>query len=221
METVEIKNPYRGGVLPIIKESIVDIACTDKSGIRYLVEMQVNNVEGFANRMFFTLQEVVASKAKCYSEQLIKGEDYPKLNDVVLISVMDFSLFEGLDSWRSLYVLKDIKTNYAPFNQFRLCCLELKKFDKTEERLSGMLDKWAFFLKETGNLEVRPDALRDAVFDVAFDKVEVGRLSTARKRGLRCLRPRGAGQARYGLRQARKRAKRESGRNRSANAWRR
>ena len=122
-----------------------------------------------------------ASKANCYSGQLIKGQDYPKLNDVVLISVMDFSLFEGLDCWRSLYVLKDIKTNYAPFNQFRLCCLELKKFDKTEERLSGMLDKWAFFLKETGNLEMRPDALRDAVFDVAFEKAEVGGLSPEEK----------------------------------------
>ena len=174
VETVEIKNPYRGGDLPVIKESIVDIACTDKSGIRYLVEMQVNNVEGFANRMFYNL-------AKCYSEQLVKGEDYPKLNDVVLISVMDFALFEGLDLWRSLYIFKEIKTNYAPFNQFRLCCLELPKFEKTEKQLSGMLDKWAFFLKETGNLDVRPDALSDSVFDVAFDKAEVGRLSREEK----------------------------------------
>ena len=174
VETVEIKNPYQTRDLPIDKHSIVDIACTDKSGIRYLVEMQVDNVKGFANRMLFNL-------AGCYSGQLIKGQDYPKLNDVVLISVMDFSLFEGLESWRSLYVLKDIKTNYAPFNQFRLCCLELKKFDKTEERLAGMLDKWAFFLKETGNLEMRPDALRDAVFDVAFEKAEVSKLSPEEK----------------------------------------
>ena len=54
METVEIKNPYQTRDLPIDKHSIVDIACTDKSGIKYLVEMQVDNVKGFANRMLFT-----------------------------------------------------------------------------------------------------------------------------------------------------------------------
>ena len=175
VESVEIKNPYQTGDLPIMKESIVDISCTDKSGIRYLVEMQVENVEGFANRMLYNL-------AKCYSGQLLKGQDYPGLNDVILISVMDFSLFKDLDSWHSLYILKDMKTNYAPFNQFRLCCLELKKFDKTEGQLSDMLDKWAFFLNETGNLEVRPDILNDPVFDVAFEKAEVGKLSPEEKR---------------------------------------
>ena len=174
VESVEIKDPYRIGNLPIVKQSIVDISCTDRSGVKYLVEMQVEKVKGFANRMHYNL-------AKGYAEQLIKGDDYPKLNDVVLISVMDFSLLDDFDPWHSLYVFKEIKTNYAPFNQFRLCCLELKKFEKKEEELSGMLDKWAFFLKETGNLEVRPDALSDPVFDVAFEKAEVGRLSPKEK----------------------------------------
>ena len=174
VETVEIKNPYQSADLPIMKESIVDIACTDKSGVRYLVEMQVNSVKGFSNRMIFNL-------SRGYSEQAVKGDDYPKLNDVVLISVMDFVLFKGLDRWCSQYILKEIETNYAPFNQLRLCCLELKKFDKTEKQLSGMLDKWAFFLKETGNLKVRPDALSDPVFDVAFEKAEVGGLSPKEK----------------------------------------
>ena len=93
VESVEIKNPYLSADLPIMKESIVDIACTDKSGIRYLVEMQVNNVKGFANRMIFTEgagcsrataprwgvtpQEVAARKTRGYSEQAVKGTTTP------------------------------------------------------------------------------------------------------------------------------------------------
>ena len=94
---------------------------------------------------------------------------------------MDFTLFEEPVRWCSRYILKEMETNYAPFNQLKLCCLELPKFEKTEKQLSGMLDKWAFFLKETGNLKVRPDALSDPVFDVAFEKAEVSGLSEQEK----------------------------------------
>ena len=174
VETVELRNPYQTRQLPVAKDSIVDVACTDKSGVRYLVEMQVEKVKGFANRMLYNL-------AKCYSGQLLQGEDYPRLNDVVLIAVMDFSLFEDREEWRSLFVMKDQDTNFAPFNQFRLCCLELEKFNKTESELVGMLDKWAWFLKEADGLSVRPDELGEEEFNVAFDKAEVGKLSLEEK----------------------------------------
>ena len=174
VESVEIKNPYSVRHLPVEKESIVDISCTDRSGVRYLVEMQVEKVKGFANRMLYNL-------AKCYSGQLLRGEDYPGLNDVVLIAVMDFTLFEDMKAWHSLFVMKERKIDYAPFNQFRLCCLELGKFGRTEEQLSGMMDKWAYFLKEVDGLEVRPEALGEAEFDVAFEKAEMGRLSQKEK----------------------------------------
>ena len=174
VDKVEIKDPYQAKELPIAKGSIVDVACTDKSGIRYLVEMQVEKVQGFANRMLYNL-------AKCYSGQLLRGDDYPTLNDVVLIAVMDFSLFEDREEWHSLFVMKDQETNYDPFNQFRLCCLELEKFNKTESELSGMLDKWAWFLKEVDGLSVRPEELGEEEFTVAFDKAEVGRLSPEEK----------------------------------------
>ena len=170
VESVDIKNPYQERELPIQKGSIVDISCTDGTGTRYLVEMQVEKVRKFANRMIYNL-------SKCYSGQLQTGEDYPRLHDVVLIAVMDFTLFDDLESFHSLYVLKDVETNYAPMNQLRLCCLELRKFHKKESELSGMLDKWAYFLKETGDLEVRPKALGDRVFDAPFEKASSATLS--------------------------------------------
>lgn len=174
VESVEIKNPYQEKNLPIEKGSIVDIACVDGNGVEYLVEMQVEKVQGFANRMIYNL-------SKCYSGQLVRGEDYPALHDVVLIAVMDFALFDDLPSYRSLFVMTDVETRYAPFNQLRLCCLELAKFKKQECELSEMLDKWAYFLKETGHLEVRPKALESKVFDNAFEKAQAANLSRKEK----------------------------------------
>ena len=168
--SVEIKNPYQERHLPIEKQSIVDIACTDKQGVKYLVEMQVENVEGFANRIIY-------NAAKCYSGQLDIGGQYPELNDVVLIAVMDFTLFKKHPHYHSIFVMKDQETNYAPFNQLRLCCLELKKFNKTEDALSGMLDKWAYFLKEAPRLDICPEALGERVFEDAFERAQVANLS--------------------------------------------
>ena len=174
VDKVEIKTPNRVRDLPIEKESIVDISCTDKSGVRYLVEMQVQKVKGFANRMFFNL-------AGAYLEQLNSGDKYPQLNDVVLISVMDFTLLEDMELWHSIFLMKEKKINYSPFKQFRLCCLELTKFNKTEKELSGMMDKWAYFLKEVDGLDVRPEALGEPEFDVPFEKAEIGKLTRDEK----------------------------------------
>ena len=174
VQSVEIKNPYQERHLPIEKQSIVDISCTDKRGVRYLVEMQVENVEGFTNRIIYNV-------AKCYSGQLDTGEQYPELDDVVLIAVMDFTLFKEHSRYHSIFVMKDQETNYAPFNQLRVCCLELGKFNKTEDSLGGMLDKWLYFLKRAPKLAMRPEILREQVFADAFKRAQVANLSKEEK----------------------------------------
>ena len=197
VDTVEIRPPNKARRTPREKESIVDIACTDKSGVRYLVEMQVQKVKGFANRMFYTEgagcsrtpspqwgvppQDVAARKAGAYSEQLGSGDTYPQLSDVVIISVMDFTLLEDTELWHSIFLMKEKRTNYAPFEQFLLCCVELTKFNKTEKELSGMMDKWAYFLKEVDGLEMRPEALGEPEFDVPFEKAEMAKLTRDEK----------------------------------------
>src|SRR5262245_54893905 len=53
-----------------LKYSIVDVKCTDARGTKYVVEMQVLNVEGFEKR-------VVYNVAKAYTNQLGVGDPYP------------------------------------------------------------------------------------------------------------------------------------------------
>jgi len=169
VESVVIKNPYQVQDLPVLKESIVDVSCTDGRGVHYLVEMQVGKVKGFANRLIHNL-------AKCYAS-LPKGTEYPDMDDVVLIAVMDFILFEDFVPFHSIYQLKDMETNYAPFNQLKVCCIELKKFSKGEEDLKSMLDKWCWFLREAPNLDVRPRVLGEKVFDQVFEKSKSANLT--------------------------------------------
>ncbi|MFO0602875.1 MAG: Rpn family recombination-promoting nuclease/putative transposase [Polyangiales bacterium] len=69
-----------------LKFSVVDVKCRDARGTHFVVEMQVLNVEGFEKR-------VVYNASKAYVSQLGAGEDYPSLDDIVAVSICDFTLW--------------------------------------------------------------------------------------------------------------------------------
>jgi len=69
--------------LPSLKETILDIKAVDNRGVSFIVEMQVERKHSFHNR------------AQYYTGQINKGEDYPKLGQVIFIGILDFSCFEG------------------------------------------------------------------------------------------------------------------------------
>ena len=73
-----------------LKLRIVDVKCTDATGRRFVVEMQVLNVEGFEKR-------VVYNASKAYVMQLRNAEEYPALCDVVGVTICDFALWPETD----------------------------------------------------------------------------------------------------------------------------
>ena len=87
IENIEIKNPFQLPEIKALKSSILDIRVTDERHISYIVEMQVEELDGFDKRVqYYT--------ARQYSSQIEKGEDYPKLNQVIFIGILDFIFFE-------------------------------------------------------------------------------------------------------------------------------
>src|ERR1041384_1997253 len=72
--------------VPELKLSIVAVKCTDASGRRFVVEMQVLKVEGFEKR-------VVYNASKAYVMQLRNADEYPALCDVVGVTICNFNLW--------------------------------------------------------------------------------------------------------------------------------
>src|SRR5262245_37522773 len=68
------------------KLSILDVRCTDRSGTKFVVEMQLFHHPGFVNR-------VVYNACKAYASQLKAGQWYDALTDVVAVSICDFELW--------------------------------------------------------------------------------------------------------------------------------
>lgn len=55
----------------------------------------------------------------------------------------------------------------------------MPKFNRTEDELETMFDKWLFVLRNLSSLLERPRALQNRVFDHLFEAVEIARLSKA------------------------------------------
>ena len=55
--------------------------------------------------------------------------------------------------------------------------VEIAKFEKSEEELVTLYDKWLYVLKNLSTLNKRPKALRDKVFDRLFEEAEIARFT--------------------------------------------
>ncbi|HVG57023.1 MAG TPA: Rpn family recombination-promoting nuclease/putative transposase [Hyalangium sp.] len=162
---VELLSPEQRPAVQGLKNSIVDVRCVDARGTRYVVEMQVLNVEGFEKR-------VVYNVAKAYTAQLEAGQPYPELNDVVGVTVCDFHLWppgEGvgvpmLSRWR----MQEQHGGALGLGQVQFVFLELPKYDATRLPVTAV-EKWAYFFREAPNLQVVPEVLAEQPFRDALE----------------------------------------------------
>jgi predicted transposase/invertase (TIGR01784 family) len=148
IKSVTLKNPWQPPDIPILKETILDIRAVDNRGISFIVEMQVKDTNFFDKRaMYYT--------AKAYTSQIKKGENYPKLNQVIFIGILDFNSFEG-DSYLTRHLILNRETMKQDLRDLEFNFIELKKFNKQEEELDSIIEKWLYFIKNAESLTMIP-----------------------------------------------------------------
>jgi len=162
IKKVEIKNPYQLPEIKGLKSSILDVRATDERHISYIVEMQVEELEGFDKRVqYYT--------AKQYSSQISKGEDYPKLNQVIFIGILDFTFFENDKDYITRHRTVNIKTHENTLNGLEYNFIELTKFTKKLKDCKTLVDKWIYFIKNAENLDVIPENVKDKGLKQAYE----------------------------------------------------
>jgi len=96
-----------------------------------------------------------------YYQQLNRAEDYPKLNQVIILGFLNFKLFNNNPDYATRHLILDEKTNENHFQDFELNFVELPKFTKTLEELKDIKDKWIYFVKNAGNMKMIPKELEE------------------------------------------------------------
>jgi len=159
--SLTIVDPYNIPMLKGMKDTFVDVKAVLNDGSHVIIEMQVLNTEGFEKRVLY-------NAAKKYAAQLKKGDSYQLLNPVIALTITDFVLFEELPDVISRFKLMEKRELIEYMDDIELVFIELPKFAKSESELSGILDKWIYFIKNAGSLDYIPKDL-DAELHRAFE----------------------------------------------------
>ena len=170
IKEIQILDPYQAPKIKGMKFSVLDIKCIDQSGVHYVVEMQVAKVRAFLKRIQY-------NAAKAYVNQISESQNYPKLNQVIAITITDFTLFETFSHYVSLHETKEQITGENLLKDIVYYFIELSKFQKSWDDLDNLLDKWIFFIKETGKLKDVPETLDEEPFRHAFEKARVANMN--------------------------------------------
>jgi predicted transposase/invertase (TIGR01784 family) len=148
IEDLAILNPYQTPKIEALKDTLLDVKARDKRGVTFIVEMQIEYTVGLKKRfLYYTAKEYVA--------QIERGEDYPHLNQVIFIGILDFNAFRG-QNYLTRHVLLNTETHVQELDDLELNFIELPKFTKQEEELETVLEKWVYFIKNAGDLQVIP-----------------------------------------------------------------
>ena len=152
------------------RRAVFDVYCKTEDGGRFIVEMQKAEQSYFKDRSLYYSTFAIR-------EQAPKGQQWDyQLEDVYTVGVLNFKFPDDeypLDSYRHEIKLKDVADNHVFYDKLTFVYLEMPKFNKTEDELETMFDKWMFVLRNLSRLFERPKALQDRVFQKVFEQAEI------------------------------------------------
>lgn len=172
VQNVTYLNTEQLGTLEIDRRAVFDVYCENEQGEKFLVEMQKGEQQFFKDRsLFYTTFPI--------RDQAVKGKEWDyELKAVYTVGILNFAFDNSSDDYYHHEVkLVDMGTKEVFYNKLTLIYLEMPKFNKTEDELETMFDKWMFVLRNLSGLMERPAALQERVFTRLFEAAEIARFN--------------------------------------------
>ena len=151
------------------RKAVFDVYCENEQGEKFLVEMQKGEQEFFKDRSLFYSTFAIR-------EQVRRGNWDYELKAVYTIGILNFT-FDDTDNVNFHHEVKlvDLQTQQVFYDKLTFIYLEMPKFNKTEQELETMFDKWMFVLRNLSNLLERPAALQERIFKRLFEAAEIAK----------------------------------------------
>ena len=164
---VTITDPHNHPETRWSKASIVDAACVDQQGNKYIIEMQVIDQKDYIPRcQFYTAEALV--------KQLKRGDAYTQLKPVIFVGILCFSIFDT-NNYLSHHLITDMATQKQSLEHMEFHFIELPKFNVGLTKLNSVVDKWIYLLKNAADLTTIPEQLRQPeAVEEALETLERG-----------------------------------------------
>ncbi|ANU59612.1 Rpn family recombination-promoting nuclease/putative transposase [Bacteroides caecimuris] len=151
--------------------AVFDVYCENEKGERFLVEMQRGEQQFFKDRSVFYSTFPIREQAK-------RGEWDYELKAVYVVGILNFSFDNSdVEYFHHEVKLVDLYTHKIFYDKLTFVYLEIPKFNKSEDELESMFDKWLFVLRNLASLLERPRALQNRVFDRLFETAEIAKFT--------------------------------------------
>ena len=174
IKDVKYLNSENVGDVYTERKAIFDVYCENEKGEKFIVEMQNAYQTYFKDRSLFYSTFPIR-------EQAPKGSDWNFcLKKVYVVALLNYKMSdEAFDSSDTIHTiaLMDTKTNKVFNTKLMFKYVEVGRFDKTDEELTSLSDKWMYVLKNLSRLDTRPAALREKIFSKLFAAASVARFT--------------------------------------------
>lgn len=174
IKDVKYLNSEHVGDVYAERKAIFDVYCENEKGEKFIVEMQNAYQAYFKDRsIYYTTFPI--------REQAPKGQDWNfELKQIYTIALLNFDINDDAfakEQLRHEVKLIDTDTKAVFYDKLTFIYIEIAKFDKTENELDTMYDKWLYVLKNMDSLERHPKALQEKIFTKLFKEAEIALFS--------------------------------------------
>ncbi|MBQ5944628.1 MAG: Rpn family recombination-promoting nuclease/putative transposase [Bacteroidales bacterium] len=145
----------------------VDVECTDQSGRRFVVEMQLSPQDWFYERALFNTTFAI-------QEQMNRGDDSYLFPEVYFIGVMKFAFHKDSGRVRYSYTIREESSGELMTDRVKYIFLELPNSVMLWERPEAtVLDKFCYALFMLPELDRKPEGLEEEIFRILFESAEI------------------------------------------------
>lgn len=154
------------------RKAVFDVYCENDKGEKILIEMQKGEQQFFKDRSLYYATFPIKDQA-----EKGRGWNY-ELKAVYVIGILNFTLDDKHPNYyRREVKLMDTKLKEVFYDKLTFIYLEMPKFNKGEDELKTLFDKWLFVLKNLGRLQERSKALQERIFTKLFAAAEIAKFS--------------------------------------------
>ena len=173
IKDLKYNNSEHVGDIYTERKAIFDVYCESVEGEKFTVEMQNASQKYLKDRTIYYSTFPIR-------EQAPKGEWDFKLNPVYTVALVNYDIKEKAFDQQEIshqVQLCDTATKQVFYDKLEFIYVEVTKFNKTEDELVTLYDKWIYALKNLAKLTDRPAALRDKIFDRLFQVAEIAKFT--------------------------------------------
>jgi len=159
-------------LVDVLRNSVVDVRCTDADGRQFIVEMQLYWTESFKSR-------VLLNASKAYVKQLDRAEKFHLLQPVYALNFVNETFErspEMKDEYFHHYKIVNIKDTEKQIKGLEFVFIELPKFKPQNRAEKKLHDLWLRFLTEINEstTEIPEELLQNEFIREAVRYMETG-----------------------------------------------